>query len=116
MSQGFCTAYTPGPETAKLAELRAKTDRQILRLLHSRLEVGLNFVALVEQTYTDGNPDHAEQLLMGAEEAVIEVKRLLPVLTKGQYRSVGPKLNELREALDRQRHCERPRSATATMS
>ena len=102
MSQGFCTAYTTGPEPAKLAELRAKTDRQILKLLHSRLELGLNFVALVEQTDLDGNPDHAEQLLWRAEQAVTEVKRLLPVLTADQYQSVGPPLNKLREALDRQ--------------
>ena len=102
MSQEFCTAYTTGPELAKLAELRVKTDRQLLRLLHARLEVGLNFVALVEQTNLDGNPDHAEQLLMGAEQAVLEVKRLLPVLTEDQYQSVGPPLNKLREALDRQ--------------
>ena len=97
----FPTAYLGEPEPAKLLELRAKTDRQIMCLLHSRLEVGLNFVALVEQTYPDGNPDHAEPLLRSAEEAVIEVKRLLPVLTEDQHRSVGPKLNELREALSR---------------
>jgi hypothetical protein len=53
----FSTAYVDGPEPAKLLELRAKTDRQILRLLDSRLELGLNFVALVEQTYSDGIPD-----------------------------------------------------------
>lgn len=102
MSQGFCTAYTPGPEPAKLSELRAKTDQQILRLLHSRLELGLNSVALVEQTYPDGNPDHAEHLLRRAEEAVIEVKRLLPVLTQDQQRSFETQLNALQEALDRQ--------------
>jgi hypothetical protein len=36
----FLTAYVDGPEPAKLSELRAKTDRQILNLLHSRLELG----------------------------------------------------------------------------
>jgi hypothetical protein len=114
MSQGFFTAYTPAPEPAKLLELRAKTDRQILRLLHSRLELGLNFVALVEQTYLDGSPNHAEPLLRGAEEAVIEVKRLLPVLTEDQHRIVGPKLTNLQEALEHLgRNCERPRAATA---
>jgi hypothetical protein len=116
MMSYFPTAYVDGPELEKLSELHAKTDRQLLRLLHSRLQLGLNFVALVEQRYPDGNPDHAEHLLMDAEEAVIEVKRLLPVLTEDQHRSVGPQLNKLREVLDRQGHCERPRSTTATMS
>jgi hypothetical protein len=113
----FPTAYVDGPELEKLSELRAKTDRQLLRLLHSRLEVGLNFVALVEQTDLDGNPDHAEQLLMGAEQAVLEVKRLLPVLTQDQHRSVGGQLNELQEALEHiGRNYERPRSNAASMS
>jgi hypothetical protein len=117
MSQGFCTAYTPAPELEKLSELRARTDRQILSLLHSKLELGLNFVALAEQTYSDGNPDHAEQLLGRAQQAVTEVKQLLPVLTEDQCRSFGTQLKELQEALDRQgRNRERPRSYAATMS
>jgi hypothetical protein len=53
----FSTAHVDGPEPAKLSELRAKTDSQILSLLHAKLELGLNFVALVEQTYSDGIPD-----------------------------------------------------------
>ena len=113
----YPTAYLGGPELEKLSELRAKTDRQILSLLRSRLELGLSFVSLVEQTSSDGSPNHAEQLLRGAEEAVIEVKQLLPVLSEDQHRIVGPQLNKLREALDRLgRNRERPRSATATMS
>jgi hypothetical protein len=112
----FPTAYPGGPELDRLSELRAKTDRQILNLLHSRLELGLNFVALVEQ-YSDGSPDHAEQLLRRAEEAVIEVKRLLPVLTKDQHLSVGPQLDKLQKELEHLgRNGERPRFTTALMS
>lgn len=94
----------------KLSELRAITERQVLSIIHSKLELGLNFAALAEDT--DGNPDHAGQLLWRAEQTVIEVKQLLPVLTDDQYQSVGPKLNKLQEALDRQGR----RFATATMS
>jgi hypothetical protein len=111
------TAYVDGPELEKLAELRAKTDRQILSLLHSKLKSGLDFVALAEQTHSDENTDHAGQLLWRAEQAVIEVKHLLPVLTEDQQRNVGLKLNELREALAHQsRDSKRPRFATASMS
>ena len=116
MSQGFCTAYTPAPELEKLSELRARTDRQILSLLHSKLELGLNFVALAEQTYSDGNPDHAEQLLGRAEQAVTEVKQLLPVLTEEQYGSVGTQLKDLQEALDRHGRDREGRSAIASTS
>ena len=113
----FGTAYVEGPEAVKLAELRAKTDLQLLHLIHSKLELGLNFLALVEETNSDGSSDHAEQLLRSAEQAVIEVKQLLPVLTEEQYRNVGPQLNKLREALEQLgRNFERPRSVTASMS
>jgi hypothetical protein len=101
MSRGFCIAYTPTPELEKLSELRAKTDRQLLGLIHSRLEFGLNLTALAEETYSDGSQDHAEQLLGRAEQAAMEVKQLLPVLTEDQYRSVGKQLKDLQEALDR---------------
>jgi hypothetical protein len=116
MSQGFCTSSVDGPELEKLSELRARTDRQVLRIIHSKLELGLNFVALAEQTYSHGIPDHAELLLWRAKQVVIEVKQLLPVLTDDQYQSVGPNLNKLQEALNRQgRNNERPRSNTASI-
>jgi hypothetical protein len=117
LSQGFCTSYVDGPELEKLSGLRARTDRQILGLIHSKLDFGLNFVALVEEPYSDGNSDRAGLSLWRAEQTVIEVKQLLPVLTDDQYQSVGPKLNELQEALDRlDRNRERPRSNAASMS
>jgi hypothetical protein len=95
-----------------LSELRAKTERQVHSIIHSKLDLGLNFVALAEETDSDGNPDHAELLLWRAEQTVIEVKQLLPVLTEDQYQSIGPQLNKLQEALDRLGR----RFATATMS
>ncbi len=113
----FPTAYVDGPEPAKLSELRAKTDRQVLSIIHSKLEGGLTLVALAEQTYSDGIPDDAEQLLGRAEQACIEVKQLSPVLTEDQHQSVGPQLNELQGALEHiGRNHERPRSASASMS
>ena len=53
MSQGFCTAYTPAP--VKLSELRAKTDRQLHGLVHSRLDVGLEFAVLAEVEASSGD-------------------------------------------------------------
>ena len=90
MLSHFPTAYVNGPELEKLPELRAKTDRQLMGLIHSKLEFGLNLTALAEETYSDGSQDRAEQLLWRAEQAVIEVKRLLPVLTEEQYQRCRP--------------------------
>jgi hypothetical protein len=67
MSQ-FPTAYADGPELEKLSELRAKTDRQVLSIIHSKLELGLNLVAVAEQTYSEENPHHVERLLGRAEQ------------------------------------------------
>jgi hypothetical protein len=117
MSQRFCTAYTLAPEARKLSELRTRTDRQLLKLIHSKLEVGLSFAALVEDTDSSGNPDHAGPLLRRAEQAVIEVKQLLPVLSEDQRRGFGPTLNNLQAALDRLGRCrERSRSRSASVS
>jgi hypothetical protein len=112
MSQGFFTAYTPAPEPVKLSELRAKTDRQLSKLIHSKLELGLTFLALVEETCSDGNPDHAERVLRRAEQAVTEVKQLLPVLSEEQRRGFAPTVSRLQESLDRFR--ESPKSYTAS--
>jgi hypothetical protein len=98
MTQEFHTAYTP--EREKLSQLRAKTDRQVRNLIHSKLDIGLNIVALVEETYSDGNPNHTEQSLRLVEQAVVEVKRLLPVLSENQRRVFCSTLNNLQDALD----------------
>jgi len=117
MSHGSCTAYTPGPQPVKLAELRAKTDLQIVSIIHSKLELGLNFLALVEETNSDGSPDHAEQLLRNVEQAITEVKQLLPVLSDDGRRGFGPTLNHLEERLDRMgRDRGGRRSNTASMA
>ena len=116
MSQGSCTAYTPGPQPVTLAELRAKTDLQILSIIHSKMELGWNFVALVEDTHSEGSRDHVEQLLRRVEQAVIEVKQLLPVLSDDQRRGFGSTVLRLQEAVDRlRRNRETPRSSTASM-
>jgi len=112
----FRTANVNGPELEKLSELRGKTDRQMLNLISSELDIGLNIVALVEGAYSGGSPDNAEPLLRRAEQAVVEVRRLLPVLSQDQRRCFGPTLNNLQEALDHlSQNSVRFRSATASM-
>ena len=97
----FCTPYTPGPEPVKLSELRAKTDHQLLKLIRSELEVGLNFAVLAEVEHSTADPAYADQSLGLADQALAEVQKLLPALNEYQRRAVDPKLNELREAVER---------------
>ena len=84
MSQADHTAYTEGPEREKWLQLRAKTDRQLLNIIHSRLETGLRFAA--------------EQSLDGAQQALTEAQKLLPVLGEPLRRALETRLTELREA------------------
>jgi hypothetical protein len=116
MSQGLCTAYTSGPGPVKLSELRAKTDQQLHDLVHSTLELGLSFATLAEVEAASDRA-WAERSLELANQALAEVQRLLPILSKHQRREFCPTLNTLRGTLDRlDRNLKRPRSNTASMS
>jgi len=57
---------TSGWEQAKLQELRAKTDRQLLTLVHDELEVAVR---------SESNGDYAR-----AARAYVEATRLVPLL------------------------------------
>ena len=79
---------------SKLAELRAKTDRQLVILIRSTLDDGLRSRAEAERAYS-------------------EVRVLLPTVrdvTEAERRRLESKLARLRELLD-----ERPMRATARM-
>jgi hypothetical protein len=85
--------------TEKLLQLRAKTDRQLLDLVHSKLDAGLHFAASVDL-------DRADYALREAEE-------LLPAINEKQSRELYPKVNRLRDELNRLRHRESPRAQAA---
>lgn len=79
---------------AKLAELRARTDRQLVTLMRSRLDDGLRSRAEAERAYS-------------------EVLVLLPTVrdvTEAERRGLESKLTRLREILD-----ERPAPAAARL-
>ena len=83
----------------KLLQLRAKTDRQLLDFIDSKVEAGLHFAALVDL-------DRADCVLREAQE-------LLPAINEKQRRELDPKINRLRDALARLRRRESPRVLAA---
>lgn len=97
-------------EPEKLLQLRAKTDRQLMDFIYSKLEAGLNFAALAERLYSDGNWASAERSRELGDEALNEVQLLLPVMTERQRRDLEPKVQILREAV---RGLRAPRIRTA---
>lgn len=87
-------------EPEKLTQLRAKTDRQLLEFVHSKLEAGLNFASLVD--------------LDRANCALREAQELLPAINEKQRRDLVPKINKLRDALAGLRLRVSPRARAAS--
>jgi hypothetical protein len=79
---------------SKLAELRRKTDQELVGLLNDGLELGFQ-LARGAASYAQAEDVHAEisNLLHKVDDAI-------------ERRQLEKKLNELREALDRQVACE----------
>ena len=98
MMNRLCTTE---PQLEKLSQLRAKTDRQLLGLIHSKLDFSLRFAVLAGVEQSAGNRLSAEQSLGHADQAIIEVQTLLPTLNAEQRRWLEPKLNEARESVER---------------
>ena len=86
----FHTASVRGPEPEKLLLLRAKTDRQLLDFIHTKLDAGLSLAAVAEAD----NRKLAEQI-------VSEIQNLAPALHDHHQQEIHSKLNELRAGLDR---------------
>jgi len=116
MTQGTCTAYMRPPESEKLRQLRAKTDRQILDFIHSKLDVALQFAVSGEVELSQGNRLAAQELLGRAEQAFNEAQKLFLILGDQQRRALDRKLNEAKQALGslcRNREMLRPLFFTA---
>ena len=111
MMNRFCTTE---PELEKLSRLRAKTDRQLLGLIHSKLDFSLRFAVLAGVEYSAGNRGAAEQSLGHAHGALTEVQTLLPTLSAEQRRWLEPKLDEVRESVERIRQV--PRTLRASVA
>jgi len=85
-------------QLSKLAELRAKTDRDLVRIIENALEVGLLLGA------TNTPVDSAERLHGRAEEIYANTLTLLPkVEDVSERRRLEGRLKLLRENLDRRR-------------
>ena len=108
MNQALCTAYMESLEPEKLLQLRAKTDRQLLDFIHSKLEVGLDFAALAERLHSNGNRESAALSIEWGEQALNEVQKLLPVMTEKHMRL----FRETLERLDRLRQPPKTRTAS----
>jgi hypothetical protein len=91
------------PEFTRLLELRSKTDRQLVALITSRLDAGLNYARLVTSTGPDVSGASVEAFQAHAVKAYDEVSALLPWVsdvTRADRQRLESKLEQLRELLD----------------
>ena len=89
-------------ELAKLAELRAKTDRQLIRLIDDEVERGLNLARLHRNTHSAMDWDSAKWHRAKAERAYAEAAKLLPTvysLSEPERHRLQVKLRKLKGAL-----------------
>jgi len=91
------------PEFTKLVELRSKTDRQLVRFIHSRLDAGLYYVRLAADPDSDVHWTSGEAYHTSAAKAYAEVRGLMPwvgEMTKAERRRLESKWEDLRELLE----------------
>ena len=67
-------------EAAELAELQAKTDRQLDEYVRGKLNLALSLACEVEHERRSGHWAAAEEYQQKWEEAIAEVKRFLPLV------------------------------------
>ena len=86
---------------SKLAELRRKTEQELVGLLGDGLELGFHLARVAAETNNTTN-DSAKSFAQ-AEDVHAEISKLLHKVDDAtERRQLEKKLNELRETLDRQ--------------
>src|SRR5579859_1809423 len=92
------------PNVSKLAELRAKTDRQLIQIINNELERGLHLVLLAAETNSAYKFGDATSPDASAENACAYALKLVSrVYDTGERDRLESKLLRLRAALDAQR-------------
>jgi hypothetical protein len=99
-------------QRVKLAALRARTDWQLVGLIHRELERGLDHA----RASSTGERDRAEQYRAKAERAYATAQRLLPAvdhLSQSERHHLEAKLRGLRALLDDRSASGGPKARTA---
>jgi len=90
-----------GPEIEKLSGLRAKTDRQILEFIESKLDAAWRFMSLAEEEFSEENRASVRHLLDKVAQALREAQTLLLVLDERQRGQLDDKFNRITQAFER---------------
>jgi hypothetical protein len=105
-------------QTHKLAELCAKTDRQLHTFISNRLDRGISFARLLLDGEARERWASLDEFAAQAETAYTDAARLMPLLRdipSGERRQLQARLGQLREILDNASFCVVPRVHSAAM-
>ncbi|HWQ53027.1 MAG TPA: hypothetical protein VN442_05035 [Bryobacteraceae bacterium] len=103
-------------EVSKLAELRAKTDRQLFEIVSKALDHGLVSATVADAQYVRGDREQAERLQARAQRAYEDSGMFVPViygLSQHQRNRLEQRRRELREKLERVDEYREPLRRTA---
>jgi hypothetical protein len=101
-------------ESSKLVELRAKTDRQLLDLIGSRVDAGLSLARMAADESRIACSTKAQLLEAKARMGYEEARRLLPLvrgISRAELHLVERRLEQLGQSLDGTPVSERIRAA-----
>ncbi|MGO9229839.1 MAG: hypothetical protein ACLQKA_11625 [Bryobacteraceae bacterium] len=79
------------PTSGPLAALHAKTDRQLSEYVRNKLNQAVSLACRGEQARRAGRRVAAKELQRRWEETIAEVRRLLPLVRKGDNSLLGTK-------------------------
>jgi hypothetical protein len=92
------------PHVQKLAQLRARTDRQLVELISARLDHGFSYSRVLATRESQGDWAALREFHQRAENAWCEAHRLLPALdgaAENDRTALLRRAEVLREELDR---------------
>src|SRR5262245_52590 len=84
------------PQSAKLIELRAKTDRQLTDYISHRLDAGFAFARWAQESHDRSHWASKATFETGACRAYTEAANLLPWVGSGARAELQPRLQQLR--------------------
>jgi hypothetical protein len=88
-------------ESERLSRLRAKTDRQIVDFVHTRLAETSEFALAAERELMEDRREQAQESLGRADSAFSEAQQLLIALDRDQRRPFERRVQEVSALLAR---------------
>lgn len=99
MSQATCTVYSAPSQAEKLSRLRAKTDRQLMDIIHAGLKKAADLAAIAQTKFAEGDAAAAQHAIGRADRILNEAQTLLVLIPEHQRRAIEWKIDQVTMAV-----------------